>query len=299
MTFGLTNAPPTWQTMIQQVLKGIKRVYVYLNDILMVAMTEEEHLEQIRQVLTQLRENTLFAKFGKCDFWKTETEYLGHLVNTEGVKTHPRITQAVEKFAVPKTVTEIRWFTGLTGYYRWFIKNYAQIATPLTNLTQKERKFEWTTECKTTFERQFDFSAPARITSDASDVAYSAVLEQKRPNWWQPVAYMSKKWEPGQAKYVVPMKELCGFIYALKEWRHYLLGREITVQTDHQSLVHIQTQPHLIEVQARWVQTLAEYNVTVKYIPGVKNLVANALSRMVPILVAPKIVKILSIWESI
>ncbi len=77
--------------------------------------------------------------------------------------------------------------------------------------------------------RQFNFSTPVWITSNTSDVAYGTVLEQKELNWWQPVAYMSKKWEPGQAKYVVLMKELCRFIYTLKEWRYYLLGREIIV----------------------------------------------------------------------
>ncbi|GJR89352.1 putative reverse transcriptase domain-containing protein [Tanacetum coccineum] len=145
MPFGLTNAPAVFMDLMNRVCKPYldKFVIVFIDDILIYSKTKGEHSEHLKIILDLLKKEKLYAKFSKCDFWLESVQFLGHVINREGVHVDPAKIEAVKNWPVPKSPTEVRQFMGLAGYYRRFIEGFSLIAKPLTKLTQKNKRFEW------------------------------------------------------------------------------------------------------------------------------------------------------------
>jgi hypothetical protein len=154
MSFGLTNAPAYFMYLMNKVfMEYLDRfVVVFIDDILVFSRTMEEHEEHLRLVLEKLRSNQLFAKFSKCEFWFTEVAFLRHIISAGGVSVDPGKVKDVLIWMPPTTVSEIRSFLGLAGYYHWFIKDFSKIAKPMTKLLEKNKAFGWTKECQASFE---------------------------------------------------------------------------------------------------------------------------------------------------
>ena len=158
MPFGLTNAPAVFQHLMQQVVtplnpsSGLDFVFVYLDDILVFSRTLDQHIQHLKTVIDKLSGVSLKLKPSKCRFAQKELEYLGHVVSQGGLKTSPRLVEAVQQFPVPKSVHDVRRFLGLSSYCRKFIRNFAKIARPLHQLTCKNARFIWTPNCQSTFE---------------------------------------------------------------------------------------------------------------------------------------------------
>ncbi|KAD7477503.1 hypothetical protein E3N88_00639 [Mikania micrantha] len=144
MPFGLTNAPAVFMDLMNRVCKPYldKFVIVFIDDILIYSKTREEHEQHLKLVLEILREERLYAKFSKYEFWLKEVQFLGHIVNEKGVHVDPAKIDAVKNWSTPTIPTEIRSFLGLAGYYRRFISNFSRIFVPLTSLTQKNKLYE-------------------------------------------------------------------------------------------------------------------------------------------------------------
>jgi hypothetical protein len=293
MSFGLCNAPATFATLMNNVLRDFLDdfVVVYLDDILIYSKTPEEHDQHVRAVLSKLRQHQLYGKPSKCDFFQEEIKFVGHIISKDGIRTDPKKIDAVRKWPKPTTLTDLRSFLGFCNFYRRFVRDYSKIATPLINLTKKT-PWRWTDAQDDAFEQLKTamtttpvlavprMELPFHITTDASDYAVSAVLEQDQGNSRQPVAYISRKLNPAEIKYPIHEKELLAIVWALKEWRFYLDGRHVTaVETDHESIKYFATQPNLSRRQARWADFLAEFNLDIRYLPGKHNFVADALSR--------------------
>ena len=121
---------------------------VFIDDILVYSRSEEEHALHLRLVLQTLREHQLYAKFSKCEFWLEQVSFLGHVVSRDGIQVDPKKIEAITEWPRPTTVTEMKSFLGLAGYYRRFMKDFSKIAAPLTKLTQKNMKFIWTDRCE-------------------------------------------------------------------------------------------------------------------------------------------------------
>jgi hypothetical protein len=153
VSFGLTNAPAYFMNMMNKVFMDEldKFVVVFIDDILIYSSTAEEHEKHLRVVLEKLRQNQLYAKFSKCDFWLEEVAFLGHVLTAEGVIVDPAKIEVVKEWEQPRNVKDIRSFLRLAGYYRRFIKNFSKIAKPMTNLLKKTNEFEWTPECEHIF----------------------------------------------------------------------------------------------------------------------------------------------------
>src|SRR5262249_23952054 len=130
-----------------------KFVIVFIDDILVYSKSQEEHEEHLRIVLQTLREHQLYAKFSKCEFWLDSVCFLGHVVNKEGIQVDPRKIETVSDWPRPTNVTVIRSFLGMGGYYRKFVKDSSRIAAPLTQLTRKQTKFEWSDKCELSFQK--------------------------------------------------------------------------------------------------------------------------------------------------
>jgi hypothetical protein len=170
MSFGLTNAPAYFMYLMNKVFMEYldKFVILFIDDILIFSKTMEEHEEHLRLVLEKLRSNQLYAKFSKCEFWLTEVTFLGHVISAGGVSVDPGKVKNVLNWMPPTTASEIRSFLGLAGYYRRFIKDFSKIAKPMTKLLEKNKAFEWTTECQASFEelRKCLTSAPVLVLPD-------------------------------------------------------------------------------------------------------------------------------------
>ena len=145
-----------------------KFVVVFIDDILIYSRTQEEHAEHLRLVLGVLREKQLYAKLSKCEFWMGEVQFLGYVISTQGIAIDPAKVEAVVKWEIPKSATEIRSFVGLVGYYRRFIEGFSKIVTPLTLLTRKDQPFTWTDKCEESFQelKKRLTSAPILVISD-------------------------------------------------------------------------------------------------------------------------------------
>ncbi|GJU67555.1 putative reverse transcriptase domain-containing protein [Tanacetum coccineum] len=154
MPFGLTNAPAVFMDLMNRVCRPYldKFVIVFIDDILIYSKTQEEHVEYLRLVLGLLKKEKLYAKFSKCEFWLREVQFLGHVINGNGIHVDPSKIEAVKNWKAPRTPTEVRSFLGLAGYYRRFIENFSKIAKSLTILTQKCKTFDWGEEQELAFQ---------------------------------------------------------------------------------------------------------------------------------------------------
>ena len=153
MPFGLTNAPAIFQSMMHDIFKEELDVFViiYLDDILVFSHDIESHIEHVNQVLAKLRQYSLYAKLEKCEFHKTNIEFLGYLISSEGLAMAPNKVKCILDWQPPTSVTGVQSFLGFCNFYRKFIKNYSGIAKPLTDLTKKGNLFQWTPEAEKAF----------------------------------------------------------------------------------------------------------------------------------------------------
>ena len=293
LPFGLTNAPATFMHLMQQIFREHldNFVIVFLDDILIYSKTLQEHTQHVTAVLELLRKNKLYAKKSKCEFFKDRVSFLGHVVSASGVSMEASKIKAVEDWPVPTSVHDIRSFLGLAGYYRRFVRGFSSIAAPLSDLVKHDKKWEWTAVQQAAFDALKsaltngptlltpDEKLPYVVSTDASGFAIGAALCQDQGQGLQPIAYLSKKLNPAETNYPVHEQELLAVVCALKEWRHYLHGQPFTVLSDHNSLQHFQTQPHLSRRQVRWSEFFAEFKFSISYTKGKDNVVADALSR--------------------
>ncbi|WVZ52030.1 hypothetical protein U9M48_003125 [Paspalum notatum var. saurae] len=291
MSFGLKNAPAFFMYLMNSVFMNEldKFMVVFIDDILVYSNNEKEHEEHLRIVLSRLREHKLYAKFSKCAFWLKEVAFLGHILSAKGVVVDPSKVEDVLNWMQPQTVTEIWSFLGLAGYYRRFIKDFSKIAKPMTALTQKNAKLAWSSKCEEAFGTlkklltsapvlaQPDITKPFDVYCDASGSGLSCVLMQEG----RVIAYASCQLRKHEVNYPTHDLELLAAVYALKKWRHYLLGNICHIYTNHKSLKYIFTQPELNMRQRRWLELIKDYDLEVHYHPSKANVVADALSHQI------------------
>ena len=252
MPFGVTNAPSVFMDLMNRTFSPYldKFVVVFVDDILVYSKNEEEHEEHLRIVLETLRREKLYANLKKCDFWMNSVSFLGHVISGDGLAVDPSKIRTVRDWPVPTTAKEIKSFVGLAGYYRRFVQDFSKIAAPLTKLTRKGVKYVWSPECQEAFEelKRRLTSAPILkmptgsgdmvIYSDASESGLGCVLMQHG----HVIAYASRQLKQHERNYPTHDLELAAVIFALKIWRHYLLGDRVLIYTDHKSLKYIFTQ---------------------------------------------------------
>jgi transposase InsO family protein len=296
MPFGIKNAPAAFQREMTRVFheRLYKGVIVFIDDILIYSKTAEEHAELVEWVLKRLQEEKYYAHPDKCEFFRSEVSFLGHIISDKGISVQQHKVKAVREWQPPKNKSEVRAFLGVTGYYRKFIHEYGKTAQPLTDLTRDKTPWIWGEKEQKAFDALKDKltqapvlahpdpKRPYILTTDASGFAVSGVLSQEQDDGTvRPIAYFSKKMNSAETRYPVHEQELLAIVLATKTWRCYLEGtpHPITCYSDHHSLQWLNTQPTLSGRQARWVEKLSELDFVIKYLPGKENKVADALSR--------------------
>lgn len=292
MPFGLKNAPATFQRVMDCILRDLIGVccFVYMDDIIIFSSSLQEHKKNLAQVLKRLKEARLKIQLDKCEFFKKETQFLGHTVSEDGVRPNSDKIEIIKKWPIPKTEKEVRQFLGTLGYYRRFIKDFAKIVKPLTALLRKDAEFEITPEINACFEKckqiltldpvliYPDFSKEFILTTDASDYAIGAVLSQGPAGNDRPIAYASRTLSKTEERYSTTEKEFLAIVWAVKHFRPYLYGRKFKMFTDHQPLTFSMTNANHRIIRGKLA--LEEFDYELIYKPGKQNVVADALSRI-------------------
>ena len=296
MPFGLCNAPSMFQSMINDVFHDLldEGVVVYLDDILIYSEDEKSHIDLVRRVRDRIRVAKLCCSIKKSDIHVREIEFLGYHISPEGMSMSTAKVESVKNWPVPRNVKDIQAFLGFANFYRRFIEGFSKICKPLTDLTQKDKMFEWTSQCEDAFRRlktmftegpilaHFDFMRSTQLETDASNFALGAIRSQLcEDNRWQPIVFHSRKFQPAEVNYDVHNKEMTAIVATFKEWEHLLMSvhDEITVFSDHKNLEYFNSTKVLNRRPHRWAEFLQPFRFKVVYQEGRLNEKADTLSR--------------------
>lgn len=293
MPFGLCNAPATFERLMEAVLSGLhwRTLLVYLDDVIVFGKTFDDELNRLREVLQRMRAANLKLNPKKCNLFRREVCYLGHIVSADGVMTDPMKTKAVRDWPVPSTKKELRSFLGLCTYYRRFVKDFASIAAPLHALTKDKVSFSWDESCSESFDQLKDaltstpvltYPDPAKefiLDTDASGCGVGAVLSQSHNGSEHVVAYYSRSLTSPEKNYCTTRRELLAIVESVRHFHHYLYGTPFTIRTDHSALRWLQSLKDPEGQLARWLARLGQYHFKVCHRPGKKHANADGLSR--------------------
>ena len=293
MPFGLKNAPPTYQRIVNQIFKD------YLNDFRKLFLDDfsvysdvATHLPKLCLVFERCRQYGVSLNLDKCIFYVPSGVILGYIIYQAGKFPDPKKIEALVNMPPPKNVKAIQTFNGLAQFNRCFITDYAGIMEPITRLTRKGEAFDWTTECKNAYQYiktryqnapiliGVDWKLEFHIHTDASNIAVGAMLAQNPTGETnQPIAYALRLLNKVEKNYTTTEKEALAMVYAVNKFRHYLLGNRFIFYVDHLALQYLVNKPQVSGRLARWLLLFLEFDFKVIYKPGKIHSVADALSR--------------------
>lgn len=299
MTFGLCNAAQTFQRFMNTVLYGLDFCYCYIDDILVASTSPEEHLQHLKLIFDRLNDYGLAINPAKSVFGIASVQYLGYYISEDGIQPLPEKVRAIMDMPKPKTIVELRRFLGTINFYRKFIKNAANFQAPLNEFLKNakrndRRPIPWTQhaeeaflQCKSSLGNAALLVHPKTdtalcLTTDASDVAIGAVLEQIQEDELRPIAFFSKKLNIAQKNYSAYDKELLAIYEAIKYFRHMLEGRQFVVKTDHKPLTYAfnQRSDKASPRQLRQLDFIGQFTTNIVHISGSTNIVADTMSRI-------------------
>ncbi|KAJ8333797.1 hypothetical protein SKAU_G00411160 [Synaphobranchus kaupii] len=296
LPFGISSAPSIFQRIMENLMKDLP-VVVFLDDLLVTGCTEKEHLDNLQKVLQRLQENGLRVKRPKCEFAKTQIEYLGHVLDEHGIHPSKDKVRAIQEPPAPTNITELQAFLGLFNYYGRLVPQQSTVLAPLYKLLRADVKWKWTGEQQAAFVKckelltsdqvlaHYDLSLPLTLACDASAYGIGAVIQHTMPDGKErPVAYASRTLNPAEKNYSQIEKEALGLIYGVKKFHQYLWGRHFTLVTDHRPLVTLfgehKSLPTLAAARIqRWAIILSAYNYHIVYRKSEEHSNADGLSR--------------------
>ncbi|XP_057425713.1 uncharacterized protein LOC130719087 [Lotus japonicus] len=295
MPFGLCNAPATFQRCMLAIFSDLveKIIEVFMDDFSVFGASFDLCLENLDTVLKRCVETNLVLNWEKCHFMVTEGIVLGHKISSRGIEVDKAKVEVIEKLPAPTNVKAIRSFLGHAGFYRRFIKDFSKIAKPLSNLLNKDSSFLFDSACLAAFEqlKQSLISAPVIIAPDwklnfelmcdASDYAVGAVLGQRKEKIFHAIHYARKVLNEVEINYATTEKELLAIVFALENFRSYLIGSKVVIYTDHAAIRYLLTKPDSKPRLIRWILLLQEFDLEIKDKSGKENPVADHLSRLV------------------
>lgn len=302
MAFGLTNAPATQQRLVDLLFYGPEfehKVFVFVDDVIIVSETFEQHISLLKRVLEKLRNANLTINLQKSQFFRNKLKYLGYIVDINGLQADPEKVESITNYPTPSNRKEVRRFLGTASWYRRFIPNFSALASPLNKLTSQGKKappFSWSLEADDAFRKLKsllssapilscpDYTKPFEVHTDASDHGIGAVLTQRLNGKEKVIAYMSKSLTKQERNYSATEREALAVLTAIEHWRCYLEnGLKFTIYTDHSSLKWFLNLNNPTGRLARWGVRLSAFNFEIKHRKGADNIVPDSLSRSVPI----------------
>lgn len=294
LPFGLSVAPSSFSRMMALTFSGLgpNRAFIYMDDIIVVGFSEKTHLDNLKAVFETCDKFNLKLNPEKCDFFKTEVNFLGLTCSAQGILPNKEKSYAIENYPTPLDKEATKRFVAFANYYNRFIPNFAKLSQPLNQITRKRAIFEWSKECDKSFQeikklllspqilKYPDFSKNFILTVDASNFACGAVLSQMSNNSDHPICYISKTFKKGEINKPIIEKELLAIHFAIKKLRPYLYGRSFTVRSDHKPLIYLYNLKNPSSKLTNLRLDLEEYDFIVEYIKGRDNVAADALSRI-------------------
>ena len=299
--FGLSQAPAYFQLLIDKVLMGCGKFAMgYLDDIIIFSNNEVEHLHHIEEIFNRLERFGLKMKREKCDFFKRHIQYLGHLIAEDGFTPLPKKLESIRNMPRPKTPKEVKQFLGLIGYYRKFVPRFSDIARSLTNLTRHDTEFIWSEKCDKAFKhlkellmqhpilRYPDPERPYMLFTDASGIGWAGVLTQefeddKGKKKQHPICYVSGQFRGSQLNWAALTKEAYAIYMAVRKLSFYITDAEVTIKCDHLPLKKFLHKQTLNTKVNNWAVELEQFNLKLEWIQGVKNMLADSLSRLLEV----------------
>ena len=298
LVFGVASAPAIWQRAMDQVLQDIPSTQCYLDDIIVTGKNDKEHLDNLGKVLTRLSEYGLHAKRSKCEFFKSEISYCGHVIDRHGLHKSKEKIEAVLQAPKPDNVSQLRSYLGLVNYYHKFLPDLATTLHPLNALLQTGAKWDWSKECDRTFKEtkrlitsdglltHYDPSRPIRLACDASPYGIGGVLSHTMKDGAErPIAFASRSLTSAERNYAQIDREALSLVWGIKKFHHYLYGQRFTLVTDHQPLLSIFNPRKGIPVMSaawlqRWALFLGAHSYDIEFKGTKQHGNADSLSRL-------------------
>lgn len=295
LPFGLNVSPNSFARMMSIAFSGLDpgTAFLYIDDVIVVGITAEHHLSNLKKVFDVFRKRNLKLNPQKCEFMRSEVTYLGHRCTDKGILPDSSKYESIVNYPKPNSKDAVKRFVAFCNYYRKFIPNFATIAQPLNALTKKKAVFEWSSLCDEAFKSlknllvnppilQYpDFGKPFIITVDASKNGIGAVLSQlSNDNSDLPVSFASRSFTKGESNKATIEQELLAIHFGIKHFRPYVYGTKFIVRSDHRPLQYLYTLKDPISKLARIRLDLADYDFEIEYIKGNSNVAADALSRL-------------------
>lgn len=300
MTYGLRNASQSFQRYVDRALGDLDFVFVYIDDILIASSSEAEHALHLRTVFERLQRFHLRLNVSKCVLGAAEIEFLGYSVSSGGIRPTVSKVEAIHRFPKPKTVAELRRFLGMVNFYRLSMPHAAKMQAPLNVYLRESKRNDkrpivWSIEAETAFQKikaglaeaallaHPRHDAETRVVTDASDFAMGAVLEQRSVSGsWQPLAFFFQKFSTAQLNYSAYDRELTAIFESVKYFRYFVEGCVFKIMTDHKPLVYAfsQRSDKASPRQVRQLSFIAQFTISIEYVSGSNNVVADPLSRV-------------------
>lgn len=309
MPFGLSNSPQTLQRVMDEILGSLihtGKVFVFLDDIMVISETFSEHIDTLNNVYECLKKAGFRINTEKCNFCMRSLTFLGFVVDETGIRTDPSKVECIQRFKTPKTTTEVKRLIGMVSYYRIFLPDLSTISSPITALIKNKKKGQtitWNNEAEIAFEKikelistapiliSPDFSKPFFLQTDSSAVGLGVVLFQEKDGLEHPIAYASRALTSAEQKYHATERELLAILFAINKFRGYIEGTHFTVITDCSALQWLSKFDESSGRLARWSLKLAQHSFDVRHRPGKLNIVPDILSRDVCLIKAQNLVK--------
>ena len=292
LPFGLHSAPAAFQAAMNHILSGLEAIaMVYIDDVIIHSANFEQHLLDLQTVLDRLDCFHMKIKREKCDFFRTQLLYLGHVINSTGIHTDPAKVSAVKDMPEPTCILEVETFLGKAGYYQKFMNNYSEIARPLLRLKRKDAEFKFAeierkcflelkkALCEAPVLRHPNFDVPFSLSTDASGYGLGAVLSQTYEGKEHPVAYASRTLKEQELRYSATEREALGIWWAIDHFVDYLEGSHFLVFTDHKALLSLGQKAMNNRRLELIAHKLSEFQFTIVYKKGTENTNADVLSR--------------------
>ncbi|EYB85899.1 hypothetical protein Y032_0289g1517 [Ancylostoma ceylanicum] len=299
LPFGVKSAPAIFQQIMDTTLAGLQGVVAYLDDVIVVGRSVEEHQHNLNAVFKRIADSGLHVRLDKCNFATTQITYLGYIIDKDGRRPDPSKIEAIQRMPAPKDVAQLRSFLGLLSYYGKFVKEMHVLRAPLDALLKKNTKFEWTKTCDDSFNKakqmlasdlllaHFDPRQEIVVAADASNYGIGAVILHRYPNGSEKaIAHASRSLLPAEKNYSQIEKEGLALIYAIQKFHKMLHGRKFTLLTDHKPLLAIFGSKKGIPVYTanrlqRWATILLGYDFSIQYRSTTSIGQADALSRLI------------------